>query len=388
MKRSFILSLVMLINLIAFAQAPQKMSYQAVIRNNSDQLVTNQAIGIRISILQGSPTGTDIYVETQRPTTNANGLATFEIGGGNVVRGTFAGINWTSGVYFIKTEIDPSGGRSYTITGTSQILSVPYALYAKISETSANAVTITGDNIIAGTKTFTGTVTVPTPVNATDATTKAYVDNALKELGLIPNNYSGLVSDIEGNNYKTVTIGTQTWMAENLRVARYKDGTAIPLVSGNAAWSSLTTPGYCWYNNDEATNKATYGALYNWHTVNTGNLCPAGWHVPTDAEWTTLTSYLGGESDSGAKLKETGTAHWASPNTSATNETGFTALPGGYRDFSGPCLLIGGIGQWWSSSPYSAINVWDRVMSYYSGDVVRDNSKKQNGFSVRCLRDF
>jgi hypothetical protein len=133
MKRSFILSLVMLITLIAFAQAPQKMSYQAVIRNSSDQLVTNQAIGIRISILQGSPTGTDVYVETQKPTTNANGLATIEIGGGNVVRGTFAGINWTSGVYFIKTEIDPAGGTNYTITGISQILSVPYALYSRTS---------------------------------------------------------------------------------------------------------------------------------------------------------------------------------------------------------------------------------------------------------------
>jgi hypothetical protein len=180
MKKLFTLSLVIILTFSGFAQVPQKMSYQCVVRNASGVLVTNMAIGIRIGILQGSATGTAAYVETQKPTTNANGLATIEIGSGTVVRGTFAGINWATDVYFIKTETDPDGGTSYTITGTSQILSVPYALYAKTSETSANAVTITGDNIIAGTKTFTGTITVPTPVNPTDAATKAYVDNSEK----------------------------------------------------------------------------------------------------------------------------------------------------------------------------------------------------------------
>jgi hypothetical protein len=130
------------------AQAPQKMSYQAIIRNSSGQLVASHSVGMRISILQGSATGTAVYVETQKPTTNANGLATIEIGGGTIVTGTFAGINWASGTYFIKAETDPSGGTSYTIAGTSQMLSVPYALYSKTAQTAINSQwTSSGSNI-------------------------------------------------------------------------------------------------------------------------------------------------------------------------------------------------------------------------------------------------
>ena len=131
MKKLFTLLVIMALTISVFAQAPQKMSYQAVIRNSSGQLVTNHVVGMRISILQGSTTGTPVYVETQTPTTNANGLATIEVGGGTVITGTFVGINWSSGTYFIKTETDPAGGTSYTITGANQILSVPYALYSK-----------------------------------------------------------------------------------------------------------------------------------------------------------------------------------------------------------------------------------------------------------------
>ena len=120
----------------------------------------------------------------------------------------------------------------------------------------------------------------------------------------------GNVTDDDGNVYHSVTIGTQVWMVENLKTTKYNDGTSIPLVTDATDWHNLLTPGYCWNNNDEATYKATYGALYNWYTVNTGNLCPTGWHVPGDAEWTTLTTYLGGEDVAGGKLKEVGITHW------------------------------------------------------------------------------
>lgn len=197
------------------------------------------------------------------------------------------------------------------------------------------------------------------------------------------------ISDIEGNIYHIVTIGAQVWMAENLKTTKYSDATSIPLVTDNSAWNNLTTPGYCWYKNDEATYKNTYGALYNWYTVNTGNLCPTGWHVPTDAEWTTLTTYLGGESVAGGKLKETGTAHWHSPNTGATNESGFTALPGGIRYNTGTFNLIGDWGGWWSSTEYDAYNAWDRSLYLSYGNVLRYSSghNKNIGVSVRCLRD-
>lgn len=195
------------------------------------------------------------------------------------------------------------------------------------------------------------------------------------------------ISDIDGNVYNMVTIGTQIWMASNLKTTKYNDGTPIPLVTDNTAWSNLETPGYCWYNNDAAANKNTYGALYNWYTVNTGKLCPTGWHMPSDAEWTVLTSYLGGESVAGGKLKETGTSHWLSPNAYATNTTGFTALPGGYRYRLGEFLYIGFNGFWWSSSEYDTNYVWYRFMRYYSSDASRDVFYRENGFSVRCLRD-
>ncbi len=149
--------------------------------------------------------------------------------------------------------------------------------------------------------------------------------------------YSTLL-DIEGNEYKTIQIGNQTWMAENLRTTKYNDGSSIPVVNDNISWLNLTTAAYCWYDND-ISRKDIYGALYNWHTVTSGNLCPAGWHVPKNEEWTVLTAYLGGESVAGGKLKETGTAHW-NPNSDATNESGFTALPGGMRGNGGAFKMV------------------------------------------------
>ena len=195
------------------------------------------------------------------------------------------------------------------------------------------------------------------------------------------------VVDFDGNGYDTIHIGTQVWMKQNLKTTHYKNGTIIPNVTSSSTWSGLSTGARCYYNNDSLTYANTYGALYNWYAVNTGNLCPTGWHVPSDVEWTTLTTYLGGESIAGGKLKEAGFLHWNSPNTGATNETGFTALPGGFRDFSGAYYDIGYSGNWWSSTEYDTASTWYRDMNYYYGNVYRDSFNKTSGFSVRCLRD-
>jgi uncharacterized protein (TIGR02145 family) len=194
------------------------------------------------------------------------------------------------------------------------------------------------------------------------------------------------ITDKDGNVYTSVTIGTQIWMVENLKTTKYNDGTDIPLVTDNTAWSNLTTPGYCWYNN-EIANKTPYGALYNWYAVNTGKLCPTGWHVSTDAEWTTLTTFLGGESIAGGKLKEIGTVNWKSPNTGATNETGFTALPGGRRTSTYLFDAIEVFGNWWSSSVSSDVDAFARMMRNDNSSFLMWFSFKCNGLSVRCLKD-
>jgi uncharacterized protein (TIGR02145 family) len=197
---------------------------------------------------------------------------------------------------------------------------------------------------------------------------------------------SGTIKDIDGNVYTSVTIGTQIWMVENLKTTKNNDGSSIPNVSDALAWTTLTTPAYCWYNNDASTYKATYGALYNWYTVNLGKLCPTGWHVPTDSEWTILTTYLGGESIAGGKIKEIGTTHWETPNTGATNECGFTALPGGLLTDAGRFFMNGYYSGWWSSTE-NGNNAWERAVYTQENYVERSSVSKVIGFSVRCLKN-
>ena len=197
----------------------------------------------------------------------------------------------------------------------------------------------------------------------------------------------GTVTDIEGNEYKTITIGTQTWMAENLGTTKYIDGIAIPLISDEKAWTGLSTPGFCWYENDEAAFKEIYGALYNWYAINTGKLCPTGWHAASDAEWSVLTTYLGGESVAGGKMKETGVDYWVEPNVGATNDQGFSALPGGFRYYDGKFYDFGFSGYWWASGELSASRARFRYLSSDDSVVFRFDNLKKNGFSVRCIKD-
>ncbi len=522
MKKTFTILTAVLLTASVFlpkqagAQSPEKLSYQAVIRDASDNLVTEQSVGMQISILQGSVSGTTVYVETQNPSTNANGLVSIEIGAGTVQSGDFTTIDWANGPYFIKTETDPAGGSTYTITGTSQLLSVPYALHAKTAETVTGTITETDplfgawdkstgisitesqisdlggyietetDPVYTGsqaanitatditnlgnlsgvntgdqdlttlaTKTALGDSTAQVrseipdvssfiedetdpvfsawdkstgiiitesqisdfgtyltsytetqnlsdvisnnasagnanitnladPVNAKDAATKAYIDQVKVEI--FTQIAGGRVTDYDGNTYNTVKIGNQIWMAENLKTTKYNNGTEIPLVTDNTAWSNLSTPGYCWYDNNQVTYGDTYGALYNWYTVETGNLCPTGWHVATLTEWYELTAYLGGVSIAGGKLKEAGTSHWISPNTGATNESGFTALPGGFRFKDGEYNANGTADYWWTDyeeTPYA--KYWN--VDYNTTIIHVGTNYKQFGFSIRCVKD-
>jgi uncharacterized protein (TIGR02145 family) len=197
---------------------------------------------------------------------------------------------------------------------------------------------------------------------------------------------TGAVTDIDGNIYKTVKIGNQWWMAEDLKVTHYRNGDSIPNIRINAKWAILTTGALCSYNND---NKLTiYGRLYNWYAVDDNrHIAPAGWHVPSDSEWQALINYLGGGSIAGGKMKETGTIHWPIPNTGATNESCFSALPADFRIDSGIFSGLRNRAHFWSSTEKSSENAWGYFLSYYFSDVFRSDYKKSCGFLVRCVRD-
>lgn len=201
------------------------------------------------------------------------------------------------------------------------------------------------------------------------------------------------VIDVDGNVYSKVTITMsdgkkQVWLVENLKTTKYNDGTSIPNLADNTAWAGLADGAYCWYNNDEAAYKNTYGALYNWHAVSTGKLCPENWHVPTKAEWLKLVISVGGEDLGGGYLKEADTLHWLSPNSHGSNFFGFTALPGGTRSgLDGNYRSIGRVGYWWSSTSI-AYSAWERLMYFDNSKISELQDLKTSGKSVRCLRDY
>jgi uncharacterized protein (TIGR02145 family) len=202
------------------------------------------------------------------------------------------------------------------------------------------------------------------------------------------------ISDIEGNSYNTVLIGNQHWMAENLKVSKYNDGTQIPNVTDDTKWSGLSSGAWCYYNN-EVVNNSKYGKLYNWYAISlttngNKNLCPSGWHVPSDIEWTVLIKYLGGEDVAGGKLKGVGTTNWSYSNTDDSNISLFTGLPGGNRNDAGSFENIGEGAYWWSSSEVfwkseATGMAWYRYL--FSSIEYRKKTNQVNGLSIRCIRD-
>jgi uncharacterized protein (TIGR02145 family) len=535
MNRIFTVLSAVVFTVTLWAQAPQKFSYQAVVRNANNELVANKQVSMKISLLQTSESGNAVYLETHAPTTNANGLVSISIGGGtkDPSSSTFSSINWANGPYFVKTETDPAGGTSYSLTTTSQLWSVPYALYAANSQPGPKGDTgaqglpgkdgvngkdgaqgpigLKGDKgepgsfptgntpgemkywdgsswvsltpgtngqgltLCDGLPTWTtggicpGAITAlncagvsvngsltngsaasnvsfvisyeggnggpyssqsisSTGVDGLTATlqsdvfangngsltfdvsgTPTSVGNALFSLTIAGQVCSvsmvvqekpstiGIpgpnITDAENNTYKTVYIGTQQWMAENLKVSKYSDGTTIPNITDKTQWQNNTTGAWCYYNNNVANN-TKYGKLYNWYAVSkttnsNKNVCPTGWHVPTDAEWTILTDYLGGATVAGGKMKEVDITSWNSPNTDATNTSLFSSLPGGYRAYylnDGNYNDFGDYGNWWSSTEINTGAAWYRLLASSNGVAGRNNDTKKIGLSVRCLR--
>ena len=206
------------------------------------------------------------------------------------------------------------------------------------------------------------------------------------------------VTDVDGNVYHTIIIGTQTWMIENLKTTHYNDNTPISLVEDSAEWVNRITQAYCWYNNDSTSYKETYGALYNWYTIDSGKLTPKGWHIPTEADWTTLENYVGQYyllSGSLAKILAA-TTHWKSSINSSTigydksknNSSGFSALPGGRRINNAYLFSqVDSIGTWWSSTSKTDSTVLTMTLQYDLSTVEQNNYKKKSGLSIRCIKD-
>lgn len=240
-----------------------------------------------------------------------------------------------------------------------------------------------------GTGTFTSAITGLT--STTTYYVRAYATNSAgtsygNELSF--KTFTGTVSDVDGNEYNTITIGTQTWMAENLKTTKYRNsdllGTTTPATLNITGES---TPKYQWACDGNESNVATYGRLYTWYAVtDTRNVCPTGWHVPNDSEWASLATFLGGDGVAGSKLKETGTTHFTTSNTGATNETGFTALPGGMRG-DNVFAMKGEDAGFWSSTEQSAAAAYERWVTNKSGDFFKGGYVKSAGIGIRCLKD-
>ena len=427
MKKVFTFLAAVLLTASVFAQSPEKMSYQAVIRDASDILVTDTQIGMQISILQGSTSGTAVYVETQEPTTNTNGLVSLEIGAGTVVSGDFATIDWANGPYFIKTETDPTGGTSYSITGTSQLLSVPYALHAKTAETVTGGITETDPVFTAWDKSTGISITESQISDLQDYATTTAMNTAL----------AGKVDKEAGKNLQAE--GTQAGQMQYWNgtawvtiAATTNEGATLQMIGGVPTWTggiipSVTNPttGKTWMDSNlgasqvatSSTDANAYGDLYQWgraadgHQLRTSstianlatsdtpghgnfitsnsspydwrnpqndnlwqgvsgtnNPCPSGYRLPTEAEWNAERT------------------SWSSNNAAGAFASPLKLPVAGLRgNHDGMLYNVGSFASYWSSTVDGYTNT--RNLSFGSSDADMYSGNRAFGFSVRCLKD-
>jgi uncharacterized protein (TIGR02145 family) len=295
-------------------------------------------------------TTTAISVITQY-TAHAGGNVTSDGGNAVTTRGICWSINHNPSTTDSKT-VDGTGTGSYTSILTGLVANTTY--YVRAYATSR-----------AGTAYGTEVSFVTQPVSTTT------------------------VTDIDGNVYPVITIGTQTWMQENLKVTRYSNGESIPTDLSDASWGTTSSGALSIYNND-ANSNTVYGKLYNWHAgIDPRKIAPQGWHVPSKEEWETLINFLGGSLIAGGELKETGLAHWSSPNSGATNNSGFNGLPAGTRLPNGPYSFIGNNGYWWTSTEYlpGSTDAEALLLLNSSTESLQVTGSKQNGASIRCIKD-
>ncbi len=333
---------------------------------NSNRIPSGAGTGVYTATITGLSAGSNYYVR-------AYAINNFGISYGvEIPFTTLFGLATLTTNNVIAQSITASSGGNITDNGGSTVTVRGVVWNTSPNPTISNSKTTDG----SGTGSYVSNLTALSP--STTYYVRAYATNSTgtaygNQQTFTTTATSQTVTDIDGNTYNTVQIGTQVWMSENLKTSRYRNGGSIPYVVGNADWQALTTGAWSNYGHD-AANDPIYGKLYNWYTTLGDTLCPAGWGVPTDAEWTTLTTYLGGESVAGGKMKSIGTAYWNSPNTGATNESGFSVLPGGCRSNDGSFNDIRLYAFFWSATESDSNLAWYRDLSNCNGYVFRNNS--------------
>jgi uncharacterized protein (TIGR02145 family) len=444
MNRIFTLALLFL-SVIVFGQAPQLIPYQAIARDAAGQPLSNASINARFTIHDGAATGASVWQEIQTVSTSPLGLFTVQLG--STI--SLSNVSWASGSKFMQVEVDLGDG--FVDIGTQQMLSVPYAMYSLTSGSSTpgpqgpqgaqglpglqgpagatgatgpqGPVGLTGPQGEQGPEGDAGTVlpdgTAPNEIlywNGTEWSTLDFGTNG-QTLGICNGELAwlsegtcpgisgvsvtscgaqevhnsnleyGTMIDQEGSEYKTIRIGNQEWMAENLNTSRYLNGDPIQEVSDPSEWISASAGAFCWYNNDSTEFNCPGGRLYNWYSVSDPRgLCPFDWHIPSDEEWTILTNYLGGDQIAGGKLKSTTTEYWQIPNVDSTNGSGFSGLGMGGRSDNGSFILFSQYGLWWTSNG-SGTEALTRYLLNDSNSIIRVSDSKTGGLSVRCIKD-
>ncbi len=401
MKSLLLIFLGVIISNLCYSQPPALIPYQAIARDAAGNAVLNQNIGLRFSIHDQTITGSVIWQEAQTVLSSPLGVVVTSFGSVS----DLSTVNWAQGDKFLQVEMDIAGGTNYSDMGTQQMISVPYALYAgtsgQLTSTGASSVNV-GSTSLLGDTLYTqngGFVIIPglSAANNGGLAASCGAPNVLNH-----NINYGTVTDIDGNTYKTVVIGNQEWMAENLKVSRYSNGIHIPFVAneyinqGNTnVWGTLNSGAYTWHNNDSANFECPYGKLYNGYAaLSPNNICPVGWSLPTGNEWLELKTYLGADVTSGPRLRSVGYTYWnvnldwaAYPFLfePTTNSSGFSALPAGTG--LGIFQNEGEAAYFWSST----VGQYPNSLTYF----FIPNSQYSNlldggvfqGNSIRCIRD-
>ena len=362
---------------LSFGQgAPNSFNYSAVARSATGDLISNTDISVRISVLEGSPVGAVVYQEGHSVTSNAFGIMHLAIGTGLATVGSLSSVDWSSSDHYLSVAIDVDGGTNYAEMGVTQILSVPYAIHSSTAsslESGSVSVSNTGDTLFVG-----GSFVVIPGISSNNGGpgSEFYVPG------------DG-VTDIEGNTYPTIVMANgQEWMAENLRTGTYANGDPIPNVQDNLAWSQFTSGAWCHFDNDPQY-EADYGKMYNWYVVaDPRNVCPTGWHIPSDDEMNALVTLLGGEFVAGGKMKETGSDYWLSPNRAASNVSGFSGRGAGARlGLNGQFGIFQELGCWWTTLEENATDAYAQACDFNDGTLSRAFDPKTDAISLRCLKD-